>query len=151
MSKSEFRPGARLPAQFGGGGGATNRVAPYQGFHISYDPRVGIYGCETTALVLKNHVFLILAGDHSEAMNTIAGEQGISGCVDYLVKNINCLHCNSEHKMITGIDRDQFNLTPTAVEVLGQEGIDRIKSALENINGKTSDGDESKTDGQDLV
>lgn len=100
-------------------------------FHISYNPRSSAYGSDTTAIVLQERVFFVLTGDHSEALCAAAAEHGVKGCIDYFAENITRANGNSEHLMATGLHSDPFNLLPTTLEVIGQEGVDRIAAAVQ--------------------
>jgi len=100
-------------------------------FHISYNPRSSDYGSDTTAIVLHERVFFVLTGDHSEALCAAAAEHGVKGCIDYFAENITLANDKSEHLMATGLSIDLFNLVPTTLEVIGQEGIDRIAAAAQ--------------------
>ncbi|MFK4136300.1 hypothetical protein ACI2KR_29065 [Pseudomonas luteola] len=97
--------------------------------HISYNPFSAGYGCDTTAIVLRERVFLVLNGDHAEALCEVAAEKGAKGCADYFVQNIARANNLSEHLMATGLRNDRFALMPTTLEILGQEGVDRIAAA----------------------
>ncbi|RRV08832.1 hypothetical protein EGJ28_16330 [Stutzerimonas xanthomarina] len=98
-------------------------------FHISYNPRSAGYGSDTTAIVLQDRVFFVLKGDHAGALCKVAAEEGAKGCADYFAQNIDRASDLSEHLMATGLSNDPFALGPTALEVLGQEGVDRIATA----------------------
>ena len=100
-------------------------------FHISYNPRSSAYGSDTTAIVLQERVFFVLTGDHSEALCAAAAEHVVKGCIDYFAENITRANGNSEHLMATGLHSDPFNLLPTTLEVIGQEGVDRIAAAVQ--------------------
>lgn len=97
--------------------------------HVSYNPRSGDYGSDTTAIVLRERVFFVLNGDHAETLCKIGENNGVHGCVDYFVEHIAQANKLSEHLMATGVSNDPFALMPTALEILGQEGVDRIAAA----------------------
>lgn len=97
--------------------------------HISYNPSSAGYGSDTTAIVLRERVFFVLDGDHAEALCKLSAENGAKGCVDYFVQNIARANDMSEHLMATGVSDDLFALMPDAVEILGQDGVDRIAAA----------------------
>lgn len=96
-------------------------------FHISYNPSSSGYGTITTAIVLDNDVYLVLVGDHTKQLNDI---QDINQAIDYFVTNIKLAHSYSEHLMITGLVKDPWNLTKTALKVIGQDNIDKILNSL---------------------
>lgn len=97
--------------------------------HISYNPSSAGYGCDTTAIVLRERVFFVLNGDHAGALCSAVEQHGVSGCVEYFVQNISQANGRSEHLMATGLAQDLFGLMPTTIEVLGQDAIARIASA----------------------
>lgn len=97
--------------------------------HISYNPSSAGYGCDTTAIVLLERVFFVLNGDHAEALCSAVAQHGVSGCVEYFVQNISQANGRSEHLMAAGLADDVFGLMPTAVEVLGHDGVARIANA----------------------
>ena len=55
-----------------------NRVQNFGRFHISHNPSSASYGCDTTALVLNETVFLVLNGSHIKAMKDAASLGGIA-------------------------------------------------------------------------
>ena len=97
--------------------------------HISYNPSSAGYGCDTTAIVLRERVFFVLNGNHAEALCSAVEQHGVSGCVEYFVQNISQANGRSEHLMATGLAEDLFGLLPTTIEVLGQGAVARIASA----------------------
>lgn len=100
-----------------------------QGFTISYNPSSAGYGTDTTAIVIRERVFFVLSGDHAAVLCAAADQGGISGCVDYFVEHIAQANRLSEHLMATGVNADPFGLMPTALEVLGQDAVQRIAAA----------------------
>lgn len=115
---------------------SVNATKSFDNFHISYDPTTRNYKSITTAIVLENHVFLVLNGNHSFALNQIAGHSGLVGCVDYFIEHIEQANPFSEHLNITGKSPDIFGLTKVAIKVLGQANIDRIAEACDLLNTK---------------
>lgn len=101
--------------------GNNNVVREFNGFHIAYD-----HGTDTTALVLRNHVFFVLAGDHVHDWDKAAKDKGIQGCIDLFVERMDQAHRRSEHRMAVGLDSDIFNLRPTLYEMIGKDGIEKI-------------------------
>lgn len=66
------------------------------GFHISYNNRDrGIYGSDTTALVVGQSNFYILDGDHMQAYHAII-EEGLDACFEYFNENIELINRYSE-------------------------------------------------------
>lgn len=120
--KGSFCPVTRAPS--------PNMTRSFeQGFHISYNPSSSGYGCDTTAIVLQGRVHFVLNGDHAAALCTAAEQRGIDGCIDYFVENIALANKLSEHWMATGVNCDFFALMPTTLEVIGQDGMQRIAEA----------------------
>lgn len=118
----------------GGACPITNELSPnvtmnFERFHLSYNNRSGDYGCDTTAIVLDGRVFMLLNGEHKNALSNAAQENGIHGCVDYFIANIDKANRFSEHLTLIGIGNDQFALIPTAIEVIGEINIGRIAEA----------------------
>lgn len=59
-----------------------------KGFYISYNDRdSGVYGSDTTALVVNDSTFYILNGDHRMGYSPLV-DQGIDACVSYFYDNI---------------------------------------------------------------
>lgn len=108
---------------------APNVARSFGEFSISYNRHTSDYGCDTTALVLRGRVFLILNKNNAESLCSAASAMGIQGCVDYFLENIAQANARSEHRMATGIASDPFELLGTTLEVIGQDNIDRIAKA----------------------
>lgn len=119
----------------------TNTVAPNMilaedNYHISFtDSNSAVYGDNTTAIVLQNRVFLILTGDHTEGLASAKASNGLQGCIDYFIANIDQANPLSEHLMALGRN-DQFALYPTALEVLGQANLDRLAKAADQYSAQ---------------
>lgn len=109
----------------------SNMTRSFDGFHISYARYLPHYGCDTTALVLNDRVFLILNGYHADDMVNAAVERGIQGCIDIFIDRIQQANNLSEHDMAVGLAADPFELYQTTVELIGQQNIDRLKQAIE--------------------
>jgi hypothetical protein len=105
----------------------TNTILDKGNYHFSYEKYSSGYGTETTAIVLDNNVYFVLVGDHTKQLNDI---QDINQAIDYFVANIKLAHNHSEHLMITGLVKDPWNLTKTALKVIGQDNIDKIINSL---------------------
>lgn len=104
-----------------------NAVAQYQGYHMSYNPRSADYGCDTTAIVLGNRVYLILNGEHTHALNDAAASNGLLGCMDYFIEHIAEANPRSEHRMVAGKEPDVFSLAPTVLKLIGYEYMQRLQ------------------------
>lgn len=90
---SAFVPNPPVP----GCGPSPNLVMGGEGFYISYnDHDIGIYGCDTTAIVLgQMQGFLILKGDHRSQYAPLV-EQGLDRCLDYFRGNVAEAHPMSD-------------------------------------------------------
>ena len=105
-----------------------NEVAPFDDFYISYNPRSGGYGCETTALVLGEDigVFFVLKGDHKTQYSELE-DRNLQGCIRYFIDNINEAHRYSDHHaLLKGTlkyaDSDKI------IKTIGQENFDKMKA-----------------------
>ena len=107
-----------------------NRVASFDGFHLSYNGSVGDYGSDTTAIVLGGRVFLVLNGDHTHMLHAAAKTNGVQGCIDHFAENLSQANPYSEHLMVTGHKPDIFGLASTFREMVGQAGLDRLVAAV---------------------
>lgn len=65
----------------------------YDGFYISHNNYdIGIYGSETTALVLgQMEKFFVLNGNHCTSLEKLAKES-LTNCINYVRKNKNKLN-----------------------------------------------------------
>lgn len=107
-----------------------NETASFRDYHVSYARFLSHYGCDTTALVLEDRVFLILNGDHKAAMAE-AASIGVNACLDYFIAHINESNALSEHRMIAGAPAaDVFNLRATFEKVFGAAGVTRLQAAM---------------------
>lgn len=106
-----------------------NRTMAFRGFHLSYNASSGDYGSDTTAIVLADRVFFLLNGDHQKPLSEAAVKDGIQGCVDYFIANIDKANRLSEHYIVIGNAEDVFSLIPTTLDVIGKLNIERISQA----------------------
>ncbi|MBO9428186.1 hypothetical protein [Sulfitobacter sp. R18_1] len=110
-----------------------NSVADFKDYHLSHDgSSMSAYGCETTALVLKNTVFFVLKGDHRDAMQALAEKDGLQGCFDYFLEKLSLAHKISEHHNVVA-DNDQFSIASNARKYLGHDNITRLKEAARKL------------------
>lgn len=107
-----------------------NMAKTYQGFHISYTGYMDHYGSDTTALVLKEQVFFILSGSHGKALEQIADDEGIQGCIEYFIKHLDQANKMSDHLMAVGLKADPLKCQPVAIEILGQATFDHLLAAI---------------------
>ena len=112
----------------------TNEIAPntilvLDNFHLSYNRNSSGYGTDTTAIVLKNHVFFVLAGNHKRKLEEHA-RLGVQGCMEYFIQNINLALSKVEHEMALGLREDEYNLKSITLEVLGESCFQRVKESV---------------------
>lgn len=107
-----------------------NMVRAFDGFHISYCRHQSHYGSDTTALVLQGRVFFILSGYHADALVQAAEDNGIQGCISAFIERIEQANPFSEHRQALLLDPDPFQVHSTTLEVIGQDGFDRLLAAL---------------------
>lgn len=110
-----------------------NEVSDQGEFHLSYNRSSADYGCDTTAIVLRGTVFLILKRDHRSALAAACDADGLQGCFDYYLTHIAEAHPFSDHHLILKGD-NTFATTEDATKFLGEQNISRLHdvvSALE--------------------
>lgn len=116
----------------------VNSTSNFSGFHLSYNPSAADYGSDTTAIVLKNQLFLILNGNHKKSLSEVANSAGLQGCIDYFISNIAQANPIGEHiGAING--KDPFGLAKIRLDLLGQPNIDRIVQAVQALAPKLED------------
>jgi len=111
---------------------SVNLTIDFDNYHISYNPSSAGYGCVTTAIVLKQTVFLVLNGDHKTNLEHLAKELGLQGCIKYFANNIDKASKLSEHLMATGLAEDLFSLAPTTLTTIGETSVELIRDAVAN-------------------
>lgn len=111
-----------------------NRTCDFKDFHLSYNPSVADYGCDTTAIVFGGSLFFILNGDHQKALHEAANTGGKMGCFSYYVDNIHLANKISEHHPVTGNASDLFGLRNMAIEHLGAHAVERLANADSELN-----------------
>lgn len=76
-----------------------NSLMKADNFYVSHnDHDIGIYGCETTALVFgQMQAFYVLDGDHRKAYSVLI-PAGFDACMDYFLANIE--HANKHSDRI---------------------------------------------------
>lgn len=110
-----------------------NSVAEFKDYHVSHDgSSLSAYGCETTALVLKNTVFFVLKGDHRYAMQEVAEKDGLQGCFDFFLEKLFLAHKICEHHNVVA-DNDRFSIASNARKYLGHDNIARLKEAAHKL------------------
>lgn len=88
---------------------AINGTINFDHFHISFNPSSSNYGCITTALVLENHIFLILNGNHVDDL-VDAAQSGIHGALKYFIQHISEANNLSEHTILSSNTTDKFGI-----------------------------------------
>lgn len=109
---------------------APNEILDRGEFHISFNPSVSDYGSKTTAIVLRNTVFLTLNGDHRDKLREISEADGLRGCFDYFLENIGSANFMCNHHQIVRGD-NTFNIARDAERILGAANIDRLRHAVD--------------------
>lgn len=70
-------------------------------FYISHNRYSSVYGCQTTALVLKKPLlFLVLEGDHREFIKDF---KSFHECIEYYKKHYDQSNQHSESKFLRGL------------------------------------------------
>lgn len=115
---------------------SPNLSRSFEDFRISYNPSSVDYGCDTTAIVLKGRVFFILNGDHAVQLCNAATGGGMQACVEYFIDNVAHANHYSEHRMATRMIDDPFDLYSTALEIIGEDNISRVRMAWHNHTNK---------------
>ena len=108
---------------------SPNSTLNFDNFHLSYNRSRVNYGCDTTAIVLKGDVFLILNGNHKKELEEISNKDGLVGCLNYFIENIKLSNRLSEHHTFTVGVSDPFNLKQRATNTIGQYMVDSINEA----------------------
>jgi len=106
---------------------SPNAVEDHNDFYISYNSvDRNIYGSDTTAIVIsQGALFLILNGDHRDAMSG----KNLNDCINYFVDNIDSASSFSEHKLLNGdVHKMLAASVNSAKGVLGDELVDLIVS-----------------------
>jgi len=85
-----------------------NVVTSGDGFHVSYNNHdYGIYGCDTTALVLgQMEKFYILKGDHRARYKPLI-PRGLDACLSYFAE-----HLAEAHKMSDKFEPARTDVAP---------------------------------------
>lgn len=106
---------------------SPNSVANFGKFHLSFNDRDTLaYGSETTAIVLLGTVFLVLNGDHREALFEAATKHGAEGCLEYFTQNIRLANSKSEHEQMLDAVPDPFNCRKYALQVVNESALDKM-------------------------
>jgi len=113
----------------------TNEMTPnstvhFDGYYLSYNRRSSDYGCDTTAIVVGGRVFLLLNGDHREELLSISNTDGLDGCLNYLINNINLSNKYSEINTLVGVDKDVFGLVDTFLNHSNQDMLNKLTDAF---------------------
>jgi hypothetical protein len=109
---------------------APNRVRTFDGFHVSYNAHTFFYDSDTTALVLRDRLFLVLNGDHSSEMLDAASRDGLPYALRVFMDRLDVANQLSEHRMALGFCDDPFELQPTMLEAIGRDAFDRFVAAV---------------------
>ena len=112
---------------------SPNSTLDFKNFHLSYNSSEANYGCDTTAIVLNGDVFLILNGCHKKELEEISSKDGLVGCLNYFIKNINLSNKLSEHHTFIPNAKDPFNLRERTISMIGQDMVDSINKASKSL------------------
>ena len=113
----------------------TNELTPncnadFDGYHVSFNPRSAGYGCsQTTAIVMQNHVFFVLNGDHKDELLSASKNGGLAGCIQYFIQHIDQANKRSEHHIVVGNSKDPFGVAGVAMSYMGSFLIDQLREA----------------------
>lgn len=97
---------------------APNTIARHGEWHLSHNSSTAGYGCETTALVLRERVFFVLCGDHRDAWGDAADDRGLTGALNYFMAHSESAHRMSEHMMALGLKADPFGTASTLEDMV---------------------------------
>ena len=111
---------------------APNITKDFDGYHISYARYISEYGSDTTAIVINQSIFFVLSGNHASALNAISQSEGLQGCINYFIDNIDQANRLSDHLTVLGLEADIVDIKPMAEEILGQRNISRLAQAEES-------------------
>lgn len=101
---------------------APNSIVESKGYHLSYCSRVSDYGCVTTALVLRNNVFLILKGDHRKTWP----KEPLQASFDYFVENRDQWHDFSDVGNIFNPQTRWPSIRRDFIDMLGEENLAKL-------------------------
>jgi len=117
-----------------------NSIRSYDGFHISYCCDETNYGCHTTALVVRDYVFLVLNGCHVNEFAQAAAEGGLEGCVALFTDLIAHANPYSEHLSAVGLAADRFGLAAAFQVAVSPATVTRLRAAARARRSSGSDG-----------
>lgn len=103
-----------------------NQVSPnisrsFDGFAISYNRSTIDYGCDTTALVIRGRVFMLLSGNHALELAGAAENGGLIAALTLFIMKLDLAIGQSEHLEAFGLANDPFDLTSTLREALPED------------------------------
>lgn len=111
-----------------------NSTRSYDGFHISYCRGETDYGCDTTALVVRGHVFLVLNGCHVCELAQAADESGLEGCVSLFIDLIAHANPYSEHLSAVGLAADPFGVAALFQAAVSPATVTRLRACARQSN-----------------
>ena len=86
-----------------------NEVASFGHYYLSKNNNSDTFGCPTTAVVIKDKIYLILNGyDHGDKLLEVAKDRGLIGCVEYFIANIKDASHLPDYLLLDG-DPDAIN------------------------------------------
>jgi hypothetical protein len=127
---------------------APNTVLARDGYHLSYNASSADYGSDTTAIVLRDTVFLTLNGDHKDALAAVSEEGGLQQVFDYYLENLSLANHMSDDRLIVKGD-NTFNSAINAREFLGDENVERLIKARAALDAEpAADPEDTSSDPQ---
>lgn len=133
MSKDHLFKTATIP---GMNRKSPNSTLSFKGFHISYNRSSRDYRTDTTAIVIKGNLFLILNSDHKTKLVDCAESNGLNGVINYFIEHLDQSNPKSEHNNIAGILRDDFNLKDYAFANIGKELTEKLILKTKELNNR---------------
>lgn len=100
---------------------SPNISRPFDGFSVSYNRSSRDYGTDTTALVIRGRVFLLLQGNHAMELAGAAEQGGLIAALTMFIMKLDLAIVQSEHLSAFGLAADPFDLSSTVKEALPED------------------------------
>lgn len=126
-----------------------NQVSPnisrsFDGFSVSYNRSSRDYGTDTTAMVVRGRVFMLLRGNHALELAGAAEQGGLIAAVTMFIMKIEMAITQSEHLEAFGLANDPFDLASTLREALPEDqytlASNTIRASLELAQSRAQHG-----------
>ena len=112
------------------GNGAAQTVIDRGSFQVSLNASISNPRSKTTSVVYRGAVFLTLNGDHRQEFVDASKVNGLQGCFDYFLNNIDqANHRSGGLPVLRGNTTD--SCASDAGRFLGKENLARLSDALE--------------------